>query len=375
MKKIKLLTGLVSIATAALPGGILASCSCKGGDTPTPGPTPTKKFTIELKDGSDPDVSVASNTLKLRTESTITLNLPSEKGIGSIEVSIDDKISTGSTFYGNVITIPGEDVVGYKIALKVTTQPFFEGVDYQTPRATECLIQATEAGKQKTGEFHVPETIEVNGVSKTVTGIANDAFKFAALETITFENENNLTTIGDSAFANSGIKTFTVPTNVTTLGNTAFNGCSSLITFNINDKISIIPNNCFGHCSLETFAVPKNITKIGEQAFQFSSLKSITFAADSTLSRIEQNAFSYCQLNTNVVLPASLTYIGGFVFTNNNSLGTVTFSDTNNWYENKNDGKVDVTDPTTNRTNLLDTKFSPSKSPAENWGFAGLTKK
>ena len=127
--------------------------------------------------------------------------------------------------------------------------------------------------------------------------------------------------------------TFTIPDSVEVLGDRAFADCDSLATVTIGNSVEVLGDYVFYYCSnLTSIVIPDSVTSIGEGAFACSSL-------------------------TSIVIPDSVTSIGYGAFYDCDSLTSITFEDTSNWYmttnktdwQNKENGELtDLTNPTTN---------------------------
>ena len=76
----------------------------------------------------------------------------------------------------------------------------------------------------------------------------------------------NITKIGDSAFASSGLASIELPRNLTILGESCFS-YSELESLIIPDGISIIERNLLNSCESLVSVVIPNVTSIGERAF------------------------------------------------------------------------------------------------------------
>ena len=95
-------------------------------------------------------------------------------------------------------------------------------------------------------------------IPESVTAIGNYAFcNCSLLQSVTFEGDSELTSIGDVAFMwCDSLKSITIPESVTIIGERAFDGCSSL----------------------ESIFIPESVTSIGWLAFHnCSKLKSVEF--------------------------------------------------------------------------------------------------
>jgi len=84
--------------------------------------------------------------------------------------------------------------------------------------------------------------------------------------------------IRESAFANSGITSITLPTGITTLSSYTFNECTSLASVTLSANLRIIAANMFTGCTaLTSITIPSNVITIGFAAFQYSGIQTITF--------------------------------------------------------------------------------------------------
>lgn len=177
--------------------------------------------------------------------------------------------------------------------------------------------------KKATGDFVVPKTVSNNGREYTVKAIGKDAFKKAAITSVT------------------------IPETVLTIGNNAFKECPSLATAtfispaqetvsNAEPEIPMpaglseedmrqlrelqaslspsttgkvnIEDGAFSNCSaLREVNLPTNLNRIGSSAFErCGALESITLPEG--LRIIEGKAFNYTPLKA-VVIPKSVTQL------------------------------------------------------------------
>ena len=86
----------------------------------------------------------------------------------------------------------------------------------------------------------IPETVEFNSTTYSVTSIGANAFYgCTGLSSITIPN--SVTRIWNSAFSGcSGLTSINIPNSVTSIGSSAFNGCSSLSAIEVPNSISEI---------------------------------------------------------------------------------------------------------------------------------------
>ena len=99
-----------------------------------------------------------------------------------------------------------------------------------------------------------------------------------------------------------------IPNSVKRIGNFAFMFCTSLKEITIPDGVTIIEGQTFEYCpSLSSVTIPQSVTKICNNAFEdCSSLKSITIP--SSVIKIESAAFRGCDNLTNMNLDGNKYY-------------------------------------------------------------------
>ena len=176
----------------------------------------------------------------------------------------------------------------------------------------------TAAGKQLTA-IEIPS--EIDGVAITSIGYA--AFKdCGSLTSITIPN--SVTSIEGSAFEGcSGLTSITIPNSVESIGDGAFSYCSELasVTFEEDSQLTSIGESAFSCCALTSVTIPKSVKSIGGYAFsQCEELVSVTFEEDSELTSIEEGAvieegaFSDCIGLTSVTISKSVKSIGDYAF-------------------------------------------------------------
>ncbi len=166
------------------------------------------------------------------------------------------------------------------------------------------------------GTLSIPETVEHDGVTYTVTEIQDYAFSSG--------NSGNATV--------SALTAVEVPATVTEIGDFAFcrNTALATLSFAEGSQLASIGERAFFYCSsLEAVDFPASVETIGAWAFAYSpSLASVTFAEGSKLTTLGDSAF-YCY-KTNpgsiaeIVLPEGVKRIPDGAFANQTSLASVT---------------------------------------------------
>ena len=174
-------------------------------------------------------------------------------------------------------------------------------------------------------------------IPNTVTAIGNSAFdNFSGLTSI--DIPNSVTSIGDEAFWGcSGLTSITIPNSVTFIGDGAFHDCTGLTSVNIHDldawcKIDF--HNFYSnplyyaqHLFIDgeettDLVIPESVTSIGGYAFYgCTGLTSVTIP--NSVTSIGEEAFYGCSGLTSVTIPNSVTSVGGKAFYNSSGLTDV----------------------------------------------------
>jgi len=130
---------------------------------------------------------------------------------------------------------------------------------------------------------------------------------------------------------NTEITELVIPNSVTSIGGNAFYGCSSLTSITIPNSVTSIGKGAFYDCSsLTSITIPNSVTSIGEWAFNgCSGLTSIIIP--NSVTSIGENAFRDCSGLTSVTIPNSVTSIGGWAFSGCSGLQKVIVTDIGAW--------------------------------------------
>ena len=136
---------------------------------------------------------------------------------------------------------------------------------------------------------------------------------------------NSVKSIGDYAFrCYDGLTSVTIPNSVTSIGESAFEFCSGLTSVTIPNSVTSIGGETFRECSgLTSVTIGNSVTSIGEKAFEdCSGLTSVTIG--NSVMSIGDRAFSGCSGLTSVTIPNSVTSIGEDAFRECSGLTSVT---------------------------------------------------
>ena len=89
----------------------------------------------------------------------------------------------------------------------------------------------------------IPETVEWNGNTYTVTTIGYQAFESSDLGIVLMAN--TIIEVQDYAFKSSGVDSVRFSTNLKTIGDYAFNSCTSLTSIDIPESVTYISETAF----------------------------------------------------------------------------------------------------------------------------------
>ena len=177
-------------------------------------------------------------------------------------------------------------------------------------------------------------------IPSTVITLGDGAFAFCeSLQSVTFEKGSQLTSIGKETFAYcTSLKAIEIPANVTSIScfmdgymfPGPFYACESLenVTFEENSQLTSIGDYAFSRCeSLQAIEIPASLISIGSDAFSNCYKLNLTFEKSSQLTSIGSYAFYYCSSLTSIEIPDSVTSIGDGAFFNCNALTNIVIPD------------------------------------------------
>lgn len=179
-------------------------------------------------------------------------------------------------------------------------------------------------------------------IPNSVTAIGDAAFEdCASLSSVIIPN--SVTAIGGEMFRECGnLTSVTIPNTVTTIGEMAFAGCERLTSITIPNAVTAIGNYAFHWCySLATVSIPNTVTAIGNKAFFL--VRNVIYHGSAsggpwsaqTLNGYEEGDLIFsdstktyltgCKVSAkNVIIPNSVTSIGGKAFMYCSKLTSVT---------------------------------------------------
>ena len=243
-----------------------------------------------------------------------------------------------------------------------------DGIYYNIVEKGKAAEVTKSSGAKYAGDITIPESVEYNGTTYSVTSIRGSAFYgCSGLTSITIPNSvtsigyyafygcsgltsvtipNSVTSIGWYAFWRcSGLTSVTIPNSVTSIGSSAFAGCSSLTSIHITDiaawcNIQFLSSDSnplyyVHHLFLngeevKDLIIPNSVTSIGEYTFSgCSGLTSITIP--NSVTSIENDAFRECAGLTSITIPNSVTSIGNYAFYECSGLTSITIGSGVTW--------------------------------------------
>ena len=189
------------------------------------------------------------------------------------------------------------------------------------PTTLKNLGQYSLAHNEKLTSVTIPANVEK---------IDNYAmYRCTALESVDFEENSKLTTIGTSSFYYcTSLKTIELPENLSVIDTSAFNSCTNLtsISFAKCKKITKIGNNSFAYTGLESFEFPEYYSKGIVYVFPANS--------------IGTNLFNNCKNLKTVKLSKSITSIKQVLTGANNLENVIIDEDNTNFYVDNDNGII-----------------------------------
>lgn len=153
-----------------------------------------------------------------------------------------------------------------------------------------------------TGNISIPETVENEDCTYTVTSIGKQAF-YGCPELFSVKIPSSVTSIGDFAFQYCGkLKEVNIPNGVRQIGTDAFDNCMALESVVLPGSIQTMGYNCFHSCT---------------------ALKKVTIMNGCQM--ISPLAFGYCKNLSSVVIGKDVKEIGKWAFYSDDNIKEVYF--------------------------------------------------
>ena len=171
------------------------------------------------------------------------------------------------------------------------------------------------------GDMVIPEEIEYNGDTYTVTGIYDDAFN-RAYDLTSISLPKTILSIGRCAFAEcKSLTSITIPESVTTIADFAFSDCTGLTSVTIPSSVTNLGKQTFRRCTNLT-SVTLHCPTVSLYAFRDSPFIKELILGDE-VKTIDVWAFIGCTGLTSLTIPSGVKYIRDCAFANCSSLTDV----------------------------------------------------
>ena len=197
--------------------------------------------------------------------------------------------------------------------------------------------QTGMANWKQNGQSSNGKDVKSVTITGDVTEIVGSAFTFCSNLTQVTITATGITSIGASAFQNTkSLTTIEIPASVTTIGNAAFAG-SGISTFTVAEGSSSFKADAdckalltsdgktlvvFAPKATGSYTIPGGVETISPYSFETSALTSLVIP--SSVKTIGESAF-YLSALTSIVIPKSVETIGDAAFSQSSALTTVTF--------------------------------------------------
>ena len=168
--------------------------------------------------------------------------------------------------------------------------------------------------------FSYCEQLQYVTFSTLITNVSGNGYTFQYCQQLSYIPSflfNGLTTLGNSIFYYTHIKSFVIPSSITQINSESFNHCHYLKSLTIPNTVTSLQTNiCGNDDQLQTLTLPNNITTIpGNICANCTSLMSVNIP--DTVTTINDYAFYNCRALINITIPENVTSIGNYAFYTN----------------------------------------------------------
>lgn len=227
----------------------------------------------------------------------------------SVEAIFAEKVQIGDLFYElssyNSTTRRGKAEITYGTYAMLRTISVPDSVVYNNK-----IYNVTNIGSSV---FKDCDSLSLITFGHYLEKIGDKAF-YGCHQLSSITIPNSVTNIGNEAFHNcTGLTSVTLGNNITKIGYQAFQNCSNLTFIEIPNSVTNIGHHAFNGCNFTTMTIPNSVTTIGEAAF-LSCANLTTISLGDNITSIEGWTFQGCRKLTTVTIPSSLTSIGSMAF-------------------------------------------------------------
>ena len=243
-------------------------------------------------------------------------------GLKSLELPNYVESIGNRAFYGChnlasiVIDQPGVSVKAYNVKgnciINANNVVIYGCYNATIPEGVKSIGGQAFAGQKRLKSITIPSSV------KAIYGYDEElgAFSYSALESITFAEGSQLTTIEPYAFFYcESLKSIDLPNSLTTIGDGAFLECYALESVTLGSSVETIGASAFNCAPISSIIIPASVKSIGNWTFaDCRALESVTFAEGSQLTSIGDNAFNTCSALSSITLPNTVTTVGAKAF-------------------------------------------------------------
>ena len=287
-------------------------------------------------------------------------------GITRIEIpsgfKLGDAVFEGCTSLNNV-TLPSEmttipngtfrgctSLTGIVIPQKVTSigdTAFSEsGINYTIMNGVHSsdIIDISNISSIGAGAFSGCKNLNTVKCSKSLTSMGNSAFRNSSLKTISIPEDASISSFGESSFGYTNLSNFKVPNNVFSLNSRSFVGCKELTTVTFHNKFTTLKESVFNGCSkLSKLDLPSTLTSMCDDVFNNAGTEPAIAGGDAGIDLTLRTLPTYTDadgkshyahfkgIKTLTVVNAEdgtgVTELPNGIFANNDTLKSVTLNE------------------------------------------------
>jgi len=249
--------------------------------------------------------------------------------ISSIVFATGSQISNLTSYiFGNATALENVDFGGNTNLTSINSNAFYNCASLTSFEIPNTIIYLASGVFTNCNNLSTLSFEDDSQITSIPTGCFNS---LTGLHSVNFGANSLLTAISPTAFAScSALTNIIIPNSVTSIGHDAFNYCTSLVEIDIPAGVNVLGESIFYGSGIETihFADYSTLTELSSNIFDsVTSLREVTFGANSQLNIIKTNAFANCTGLISITIPKSLTTLESAIFANCTSLESIYFED------------------------------------------------